>query len=63
VQALIGRWHQNLRYFYEPTKEILLGLAEAYNDHPGFQKTFRQFHPDLARFMKEAVRIYVQGLP
>ncbi len=62
VQALIARWHQNLRYFYEPTREILLGLVQAYNDHPGFQKTFRSFHPDLARFMQTAVEIYVRDL-
>jgi DNA-binding transcriptional MerR regulator len=60
VQALIIRWHQNLCYFYEPTKEILLGLSQAYNEHPGFQKTFQAFHPDLAAFMKQAVEIYVK---
>ncbi len=59
IQALIKHWHQNLSYFYEPTKEILLGLAQAYNDHPGFQKTFQAFHPDLAAFMKKAIEIYV----
>ncbi len=62
VQALIARWHQNLRYFYEPDKERLLGLAQLYNDHPGFKKTFRKFHPDLAAFMKQAVEIYVKEL-
>lgn len=62
VQSLIARWHQNLRYFYEPTKEILVGLAQAYNEHPGFQKTFSKFHPDLAAYMKKAVEIYVKNL-
>ena len=62
VQALIARWHQNLRYFYEPSKDRLLGLAQMYDDNPGFQKTFRKFHPDLATFMKQAVEIYVKNL-
>jgi DNA-binding transcriptional MerR regulator len=62
IQALIKRWHQNLRYFYEPTNEILLGLTLAYNEHPGFQKTFRAFHPDLAAYMKKAVEIYVKTI-
>jgi DNA-binding transcriptional MerR regulator len=62
VQALVARWHQNLRNFYEPDKERLLGLAQLYNDHPGFQKTFRKFHPNLAAFMKQAVEKYVKNL-
>jgi DNA-binding transcriptional MerR regulator len=62
VQALVARWHKNLRHFYEPDKERLLGLAQLYNDHPGFQKTFHKFHPDLAGFMKQAVEIYVKKL-
>lgn len=62
VQALIAHWHENLRNFYEPSKERLLGLAQLYNDHPGFQKTFRKFHPDLAAFMKQAMEIYVKKL-
>jgi DNA-binding transcriptional MerR regulator len=62
VQALVARWYQNLRHFYEPDKERLLGLAQLYNDHPGFQKTFLKFHPDLAVFMKQAVEIYVKKL-
>jgi len=62
VQALIARWRQNLRYFYEPDKERLLGLVQMYNDHPGFQKAFRKFHPALAAFMKQAVEIYIKNL-
>jgi DNA-binding transcriptional MerR regulator len=62
VQALIAHWHQNLRHFYEPDKERLLGLAQLYNEHPGFQKTFAKFHPNLAAFMKQAVEIYVKKL-
>ena len=62
VQGLIARWHQNLKNFYEPDKERLLGLAQLYNDHPGFQKTFRKFHPDLAAFIKQAVEIYLKNL-
>lgn len=62
VQALVARWHQNLRHFYEPDKERLLGLAQLYNEHPGFQKTFIKFHPNLAIFMKQAVEIYVKKM-
>lgn len=61
AQACIARWHENMRYFYEPTTEILLGLADGYNDDPDFNATFQRIHPDLAGFMRQAVRIYCQG--
>ncbi len=62
VQACIARWHQHLRYFFEPTPEILLGLADGYNDDPAFSRNFKRMHPDLAIFMREAVRFYLKKL-
>ncbi len=61
AQEGIARWHQHLRYFYEPTQEILLGLAEMYNDHPDFAATFQRIHPELAAFMRDAIRVYCEG--
>jgi DNA-binding transcriptional MerR regulator len=58
VQAIIGRWHQHLRYFYEPTIERLLGLAELYNEHPDFIATFQKIHPGLQEFLKQAIIYY-----
>jgi MerR family transcriptional regulator, thiopeptide resistance regulator len=62
VQACLKRWHQHLRYFYEPTPEILRGLGAAYNDHPDFHATFAAIHPDLPAFLKQAITLYVDGL-
>jgi DNA-binding transcriptional MerR regulator len=62
AQEGIARWHQNLRYFYEPTTEILLGLAEGYNTDPEFSAFFQRIHPGLAAFMRQAVQIYCQRL-
>jgi DNA-binding transcriptional MerR regulator len=59
VQALIGRWHQNLRYHYEPTPEILRGLAGAYVEDARFRATFDRIHPRLAEFVRSAVEVYV----
>lgn len=61
AQEGIARWHQHLRYFYEPTPEIMLGLADAYNDEPRFAANFQRIHPELAGFMREAIRIYCKG--
>jgi DNA-binding transcriptional MerR regulator len=60
AQGGIARWHQHLRYFYEPTQEILLGLGDLYNDDPEFNAFFNRIHPELAGFMREAIRVYCQ---
>jgi DNA-binding transcriptional MerR regulator len=62
VQELVRRWHENLRNFYEPTPEILLGLGDLYNEDPQFNATFVKMHPDLAPFMREAIKHYVESL-
>jgi MerR family transcriptional regulator, thiopeptide resistance regulator len=62
TQACIARWHQHMRYFYEPTTEMLRGLGDLYNDHPEFAANFARMHPDLATFMREAIRVYCDKL-
>lgn len=62
VQQIIARWHQHLRYFYEPSVERLLGLADLYNDHPDFIANFQKIHPDLPEFLRQAIRVYCKNL-
>ena len=62
VQDLTRRWHEHLRYFYEPTLEILRGLGEMYNTHPDFIKFFKKLHPRLAEYAREAINQYVDDL-
>lgn len=62
AQAGIRRWHEHMRYFYEPAPEMLLGLGDLYNDDPAFSETFARIHPELASFMREAIRVYVAAL-
>ncbi len=59
VQAIIGRWAQHMRYFYEPTPEIMQGLGQAYVEHPGFRAFFDKMHPRLAEYMRAAIEAYV----
>mgnify|MGYP000895804863 CR=1 FL=1 len=61
AQECVARWHQNLRNFYEPTAEILLGLGDLYNEDAAFKTNFDRIHPDLAAFMRESIRIYCRG--
>jgi len=62
IQAIMKRWHQHLRYFYEPTPEILRGLGQMYNTHPDFIANFQQMHPDLPAFLEQAVMHYCDSL-
>ncbi len=62
VQALLGRWHQHLRYFYEPSLDVLRGLGNHYHEHPDFNATFTAIHPDLPPFLQKAINHYVDVL-
>lgn len=62
VQAVIARWHQHLRYFYEPTVERLRGLGQLYVDSPDFAERFRDLHTDLPAFMQAAINHYCDQL-
>jgi DNA-binding transcriptional MerR regulator len=62
IRALLVRWHDHLRYFYEPSIEVLEGLGNMYHDHPDFNATFTKMHPDLPGFLKAAIAIYVDEL-
>jgi hypothetical protein len=60
AQSAIGRWHRHLHYFWTPDDDQLLGLADLYNDDPHFRGNFDKISPELAGFMREAVKAYVQ---
>jgi hypothetical protein len=62
VQAIVQRWHQHLRYFYEPTLDILRGLGEGYSSHPDFIAFFQNLHADLPAYLKEVITQYVDDL-
>lgn len=62
VQTLIARWHQHLRYFYEPTVDILRELGQGYAEHPDFRANFAKLHPDLPDFLQKAIDYYCDRL-
>ena len=58
VQQIVARWHQNLRYFYEPSVERLLGLGELYAQDPGFRANYTKLNPKLPEFFRDAIKVY-----
>lgn len=61
VQAVIERWRRHMEYFWVPNDEQLLGLAELYNEDPRFKANFDKINPNLAEFMRAAVKVYVEN--
>jgi len=59
AQAIVVRWRKHMDYFWTPKLEQLLALANGYNDDPRFKENFDKMHPQLAEFMREAVKVYV----
>lgn len=62
VQAMLERWHHHLRYFYEPTLDILRGLGEMYNTDSRFMAFFEKLHPRLSAYLQEGIAKYVDDL-
>ncbi len=62
VQALFRRWHEHLRYFYEPPLEVLRGLGDLYTTHPDFIARFQALHPDLPDYLKAGIEAYTDAL-
>jgi len=58
VQAIVARWHQHIRHFYEPSFATLRGLGQGYAADPAFRATFEAMHPDLPDFLCEAITVY-----
>jgi DNA-binding transcriptional MerR regulator len=59
AQACVERWRHHIEYFWSPNDEQLLGLVDLYNEDPRFKANYDKLHPDLAAFMRAAVKVYV----
>ena len=59
AQACVERWRRHMEYFWTPSDEQLLGIAEGYNSEPRFKANFDKIDPRLAPFVREAVKAYV----
>lgn len=58
VQALISKHYLMINRFYTASKDVYMGLAQLYCEHPGFKKWFENHHPKLVDFIAEAMRVY-----
>lgn len=58
VQKLVRKHHN----FFAPDfgREKYIGLGQMYCDHPEFRKFYEHYHPKLAEFLAEAMRVFAE---
>lgn len=61
VQQQVARWRQWLENFSTYSDEAVLGLGQAYSQHPDFAKFFRKYHQDLPEFLTKAIEYYCRN--
>jgi len=62
VQEAVARWHQHMKYFYDPSIERMRGLGQMYVDDPRFNTMYEKVRKGLALFMKQAIDAYCDRL-
>ena len=58
VQKIIQRHHALIEKFHNATQEVYKAMAQLYAEHPEIRKQLDPFHPNLATFMAEAMRVF-----
>ena len=61
AQAGVEHWRRHMTYFWTPNDAQLLGLADLYIEDARFKVNFDKIDPKLADFMRQAVKVYVDG--
>ena len=62
VEEILDRWQNHLRYFYEPSLDVLRGLGQMYNTDPRFIANFQKIHDDLPAYLENVIDYYVDEL-
>lgn len=60
VQAIIRRHYEWISHFYTPTKEIYSGLGDLYVEHEDFKQLYAGYHPQLAEYLRDGMKIYAE---
>lgn len=60
VQKIIKKHHTFAEETLGATKEVYIALAELYREHLEFRKQLDPFHPELATFMAQSMKIFAE---
>lgn len=58
VQNLVQQHYKIIDQFYTPTKEVYIGLGKMYCDNNDFRNFYDAYHPNLAKFLAQAMEIF-----
>ncbi len=58
VQKVIKKHHTFMEQNSNATQEVYKAYAQLYAEHPAFRKQLDLFHPQLAEFMAEAMKVF-----
>lgn len=61
VQNIVARHFELQNRFYDVTKEVYLGLADLYAQHPDFRKVLIKYHPEMIEYLGQAISYYVDN--
>lgn len=61
VQTVIARHYSVVSQFWKPNREAYIGLGKLYCEHGDFRKLYEGYHPRLAEFLAEAMRVYAEN--
>ncbi len=61
VQALMKRHYNMIKKFYTPSKKVYIGLGELYKDHKDFRKLYDGYHPKLAEFIADSMKVFAEN--
>ena len=58
VQRIIKKHHTYTEQLQNATQEVYIAMAQLYQEHPEYRKQLDPFHPQLAEFMAQGMRIF-----
>lgn len=60
VQAIVARHYKTILEFWTPDRNAYIGLSRVYCEHPDYRKLYDSYHPNLADFLAEAMKVYAE---
>ncbi|MBO2945313.1 TipAS antibiotic-recognition domain-containing protein [Paenibacillus sp. F411] len=61
VQSIIDRHYRWVGHFYTPSKKIYIDLGELYVEQDDFKKLYDVYHPRLAHYLRDAMKVYAEA--
>lgn len=60
AQKVIGQHFESIGRFYTPTADVYISLGELYVNQPEFKKLFDVYHPHLAEYLRDGMKIFAK---